>query len=1288
METRTVKILIDDAQMQKSLEKAQAKAQTLENKLSKMDTGSKQWAETNAQLQKVNAQIGTLEGQLSGKLEPSTSQLRAEWHRLRVEIEKMPNNLAKATEEYKRFTAIDAKLKGLRKEQELLNQTTKQADKLGAGSSVMGQIKSSIIGTFAGNAALMGVQTIGQYIFGAIDKMKLLSDAQSDVIKTTGLTESEFHHLENRLSKIDTRASRGELLKLSAEAGRLGVSGVENIAKFVKEADIINTALGEDLGEGALVQMGRLSELFDEEILNIGSMVNKLADSGSASAKFEVEFLSRTAPLKDAAGLRAAALGGYSAVVEEAGLQVEMTGTALNSFFMDFVKDTEKFGKAAGFGAGELTKLKNELGTNEAFLKFLEAMKAGTNGQDDFLKKMEELGINGDRGSVVFLTLAQNIDKVRKKQEIAAVAIKDASNVTAEYNKRNNNLAADLEKAEKKLNSFFNNNVATDGLKGLIQSTAQFIINLRTTSEELEYNTKAVMEQTAEVDKLNNEINPLLTRYDELKGKTNLSAKEQEELNKILSKLQETLPLTVMEFNKYGEVIGVNTTKSREYISQLKEINALQTKDQRQNLADEAAKNYQRLKQMSSSFQINLKNNEKYPAKTQEDREAQAKRIQASQEAMQALRTETKGYLVQLEQLGSKLDDSFNVSRIIWGTGKYKIALKDIAKEVGFVSADIQKANEKTDNNDNGNKPTTPSPVVRNLTLLKNELKDYQEQLEKAEIGSKRFFELQKLIEAKNKEISSAQGKTTKTQDDKSSEILYEKIKKLAEDNRIALGKEDTLTEERVRLKYSRMEAEGLKYFDKTHDYFVQLEQAKNDELEKVRNESWEKEVSAMDKQFQEDLKRIEKNYAEVKKLRQSLTDAVAKNAADELAAHHSMLENIVGDEKRSVSERKSAQEELFKNELAQLEQKQQTQKTALEEQMKAVELTDAQRTEMAAQLVQLDANTANQRLLIEQTYQDAVADMEAAALQRKVNAVADFATNATAVYSSINQVFDNGVEGRLNKLTEAHETELQQLEEQKNRKVISDAQYNQQKKAIDDKYRAEEAKIKERQFQRQKVADMVQAGINTAVSITKTFAQFGWPAGIIPASIALAGGLAQQAVIASKQTPKFGKGGDFRGKGRSHAQGGNPVLDPITGQIIAELEEGEVLLSKATALNNAPIVDALLDSSMNNGGAAINLPTNPILDFAPFFNAQKIMMATGGRMGEVTATSTVTKETTHNYHLPPEFAALVANVQTTVNRLNNTLQNGISARFNPETVRDISEEQGKQSEINNQSDA
>ena len=101
--------------------------------------------------------------------------------------------------------------------------------------------------------------SIRQLIRGNID----LSDSFANVMKTTGLTRKEVGELYTDFRSFNTRTPRNELLLLAEEAGRLGKKSKKDVLDFVKTANMIKVALGDDLGgEEAIRDVGKLTEIY------------------------------------------------------------------------------------------------------------------------------------------------------------------------------------------------------------------------------------------------------------------------------------------------------------------------------------------------------------------------------------------------------------------------------------------------------------------------------------------------------------------------------------------------------------------------------------------------------------------------------------------------------------------------------------------------------------------------------------------------------------------------------------------------------------------------------------------------------------------------------------------------------------------------------------------------------------------------------------------------------------------------------------------------------------------
>jgi len=325
-----------------------------------------------------------------------------------------------------------------------------------------------IIGVYAGVTAV--IRGIGNLVRGAGE----LSDSISDVQKTTELTNAEMEQLMKRFKTFNTRTPRKELLALADEAGKMGKRGVAAVALYVEETNELTTAL-KDLGEDAGLAVAKMADRFDVSMRQIGSGINAVADGTKAKASFITEFLARLGGTAKAVGIGAGDILGYGAALDEAGQKVEKSSTALNTFLIDFTKNTEFYGKAAGFAKGELDALVGKEGTNEGFVSFLERLKEMNPESDDFLRKLEEIGINGDRGAQVFLALSQNVEQLRERQALANREIEKGTSLTEEYNKKNNNLAGSMAKIGNSIKESFISSDFKNWLDGVVGKMADWV---------------------------------------------------------------------------------------------------------------------------------------------------------------------------------------------------------------------------------------------------------------------------------------------------------------------------------------------------------------------------------------------------------------------------------------------------------------------------------------------------------------------------------------------------------------------------------------------------------------------------------------------------------------------------------------------------------------------------------------------------------------------------------------------------------------------------------------------
>ena len=302
-----------------------------------------------------------------------------------------------------------------------------------------------------GVAALTGAVMAGKQ---AVQMYAEMDQEMASVRKYTGLTAEQVEHLNEEFKKIDTRSSREQLNQLAQEAGRLGKTSEKDVLGFVRAADQINVAL-DDLGEGATLQLSKLTNIFGDEerlgteqsLLAVGSVINELSQNCTASAGYLSSFAQRLAGVGAQAGMTVPQIMAFGAVLDSQGQKVEMSATALSKLIMNLFKETETIATATGLNLNEFNAALQR-STNEGLLMLLRRLHE-LGGMDVLAPVFKDMGENGARASAVISALAGNIDMLIWEQEEAQKAYEEATSVTKEFNVQNMTVQANLDKARK-----------------------------------------------------------------------------------------------------------------------------------------------------------------------------------------------------------------------------------------------------------------------------------------------------------------------------------------------------------------------------------------------------------------------------------------------------------------------------------------------------------------------------------------------------------------------------------------------------------------------------------------------------------------------------------------------------------------------------------------------------------------------------------------------------------------------------------------------------------------------
>lgn len=283
-----------------------------------------------------------------------------------------------------------------------------------------------------------------------------MDTAMANVTKYTGQTMEEVKKMNKSFQQMDTRTLREELNGLAAAAGRLGITSEAAIKEFVDGSDKIRVALGDDLGENAVDQIGKLAQMFGEDktrglrgaMLATGSAVNELAQNSSASAAYMVDFTAQLSGVAIQAGITQSEMLGLASALDQNQQEAATSATVFSQLITKMFQEPARFAKIAGLEVKEFSRIMKE-DANTGLITFLESMRS-RGGFDAMAPLFQEMKLDGTRAVGVLSSVASHLDQVRQAQALAFQAYEDGTSVIKEFNVQNNTEQAQLDKAKKK----------------------------------------------------------------------------------------------------------------------------------------------------------------------------------------------------------------------------------------------------------------------------------------------------------------------------------------------------------------------------------------------------------------------------------------------------------------------------------------------------------------------------------------------------------------------------------------------------------------------------------------------------------------------------------------------------------------------------------------------------------------------------------------------------------------------------------------------------------------------
>ena len=451
-------------QLRKKVEELNRQKQQAEQVLSDKHSTDAQRKRAVEILQKVNSELR----KSTRELERSENRVEALTNGLRRMDKQTPKELQKTirqinaelnsgavkrgSEEWDAYTEA---LKSAKKElQEIRKQQEVEEDKsIGDQLADFGNKWMGAITTFTGVTDLF--DNAKQWVSSFVDTYADMQEHMSGVTKYTGLAAEDVEELNEAFKKIDTRTPREKLNDLAADAGRLGITGKQDILDFVDAANQINLALGDDLGEDGVKDIGKLTQLFSEGramglkngMLATASVINELAQSSSASEPYLLEFTARLASIGSTAKIAQSDLTAIAAVLDQGMVGVEKGATAMQNVLTAIYRRPAKMAKAAGLDVQKFTELV-KTDANAALLQFIGALKDARS-LENIAPMLEEMKLSGSGVTQTLATLANGLDNLKATQQQAALAFLEHTSATKEAEAANGTVQAQLEKAQK-----------------------------------------------------------------------------------------------------------------------------------------------------------------------------------------------------------------------------------------------------------------------------------------------------------------------------------------------------------------------------------------------------------------------------------------------------------------------------------------------------------------------------------------------------------------------------------------------------------------------------------------------------------------------------------------------------------------------------------------------------------------------------------------------------------------------------------------------------------------------
>lgn len=301
-------------------------------------------------------------------------------------------------------------------------------------------------------AAGLAGAALGALAVGGLAKAtQAAASFEESMVEVEKVTDPETaREMGDAIQEMASRmpVAQKELANITAQAGRFGIEGTENIEQFTETVSKMSVAT--DLStQQAGESFARLSTLMDEPIENVGDMgnvINELSNTMATSSSEITDSALRSSGVLSQMGASSEDILSLNAAMNEASESAERAGTRLRRMAQEVQdpKKVEDLASALGMNVEQFEQMREE-DPAALFQQMAQTMGEGGDASDALRSSLSTTS------QQALTALSQNMEGLSEAQETANQQMEDGTSLQEEYESASSTFNSQLQVTKNRL---------------------------------------------------------------------------------------------------------------------------------------------------------------------------------------------------------------------------------------------------------------------------------------------------------------------------------------------------------------------------------------------------------------------------------------------------------------------------------------------------------------------------------------------------------------------------------------------------------------------------------------------------------------------------------------------------------------------------------------------------------------------------------------------------------------------------------------------------------------------